>query len=120
MMFANTAKDPSLNAFVTWLVRLRDPLPQDLQTPTALALQYAGGDAQTQVRISNAFKQAVKEDPSYSQCKPEDTKIISELVASMGSLFYTLAEFNDFLSQQRVEVEVVTRKGKAEQGLSSE
>ncbi|CDJ41633.1 hypothetical protein, conserved [Eimeria tenella] len=109
-MFASTAKFPTLANFINWLVKLREPLPQDLQTPTALALQYAGGYPQTQVRVSKAFAMAVKGDPSYSQCKPEDTKIISELLGSLGSVFYTLQAFDDFIKERRTGKENITRQ----------
>lgn len=109
-MFASTAKRPTLQSFINWLVKLREPLPQNLQTPTAVALQYAGGHPQTQVRVSKAFNVAVKGDPSYSQCKAEDTKIISELIGSLGSVFYTLEAFDDFIKERRAQEEIVTRQ----------
>ncbi|CDJ32101.1 uncharacterized protein EMH_0041910 [Eimeria mitis] len=109
-MFASTAQRPTLENFINWLVKLREPLPQDLQTPTALALQYAGGHPQTQVRVSKAFNMAVKGDPFYSQCKAEDTKIISELIGSLGSVFYTLEAFEDFIKERRSQEETVTRQ----------
>ncbi|KAL8452562.1 hypothetical protein Emag_002237 [Eimeria magna] len=85
------------------------PLPQDLQTPTSEALLVAGVQFHTQVSVGRAFKAAVKEDPSFSQCKPEETRIISELIPSLSSLFSTLGELSDFLSQQRKQEDVVTR-----------
>ncbi|CDI85726.1 hypothetical protein, conserved [Eimeria praecox] len=109
-MFASTAKKATLENFVNWLVKLREPLPQNLQTPTAVALQYAGGHPQTQVRVSKAFTMAVKGDPTYAQCKAEDTKIISELIASLGSIFYTLKAFDDFVKERRAQEEVITRQ----------
>ncbi|CDJ52987.1 hypothetical protein, conserved [Eimeria brunetti] len=109
-MFVATAKRPTLENFIGWLIKLREPLPQDLQTPTALALQYAGGHPQTQVRVSKAFNLAVKGDPFYAQCKPEDTKIISELIGSLGNIFYTLGDFDTFVKERRSQEEVITRQ----------
>ncbi|KAL8432169.1 hypothetical protein ACSSS7_004781 [Eimeria intestinalis] len=108
-MFASTSERPSMSAFIEWLVELKMPLPQSLQTPTSEALLVAGVHFHTQVSVGKAFKLAVKEDPTFSQCKPEETRIISELIPSLSSLFSTLSELNDFLSQQRKQEDVVTR-----------
>ncbi|KAL8269738.1 hypothetical protein Esti_006337 [Eimeria stiedai] len=108
-MFASTSERPSMASFIEWLVHLKMPLPQNPETPTSEAILVAGLHFHTQVSVGRAFKAAVKEDPSFSQCKPEETRIISELIPSLSSLFSTLGELNDFLSQQRKQEEVVTR-----------
>ncbi|OEH75981.1 hypothetical protein cyc_04551 [Cyclospora cayetanensis] len=98
-MFVGTSKKPTLAAFLNWLVKLREPLHQNLQIPTAQVLAHAEGQQQNQVSISKAFNLAVARDPSYAQCKPEDTKIISELVPSLGDMFLTLAELDNFIEE---------------------
>lgn len=99
-MFSSGAKEPTLENFVSWLVRLKEPLPQSMQTSTATALQFATPFPQTQVRVSKAFNLAVKEDPSFSQCVAEETKIITELLPSLSNFFFTIGEFGDFVKQQ--------------------
>ncbi|KAL8434566.1 hypothetical protein Efla_000082 [Eimeria flavescens] len=111
-MFAKSKKEgeeATMPDFIEWLVQLRLPLPQNLQTPTSDAILTAGLQPHTQVSVGRAFKMAVREDPSFAQCKPEDTRIISELIPSLSSLFYTLRELDDFLSQQKKQEDSVTR-----------
>ncbi|XP_026192699.1 uncharacterized protein LOC34621071 [Cyclospora cayetanensis] len=109
-MFVGTSKKPTLAAFLNWLVKLREPLHQNLQIPTAQVLAHAEGQQQNQVSISKAFNLAVARDPSYAQCKPEDTKIISELVPSLGDMFLTLAELDNFIEETSREPEILDRK----------
>lgn len=107
-IYSSSDMKPTVQGFFDWLFSLKEPLSQSLQKPISEILGVAAQHKYTQVRVGKAFKMAVKGDPDFSQCKTEETLIISELIPSLGSLFYTLKDFSEFLSPPRAEVDIVS------------
>lgn len=118
-------------SFLAWLKQTQEVSRFETGTTLreALSQTFGGkgvpsGGAQTQLLLTKTFNAVVRREALFRQCKPEDSRIVSEWLGSLASFFPTVNDLDSFLRpktqlQQQVRLREIQKTREEKTGFAS-